>query len=538
MTLRRLLLAAACAVLPTGYALDASAQGTIRIGMTAADIPLTHGQPDQGFEGNRFTGIPLYDSLTAWDHTRGDRPASLVPSLATEWSVDPNDNTRWIFRLRRGVKFHDGSDFNADAVVWNVRKVLDRDAPHFDPRQVGVTASRMPQLRRAEKIDDYTVALITAQPDALLPYNLTNLFMASPTHWEKKRAAAASAEAAWNAFAADPSGTGPFRMARFVPRERAELVRNENYWGNKAKAAGLVLLPIPEANARTAALLSGQVDWIEAPAPDAIPQLRARGMVIYSNVQPHVWPWQPCFAEGSPLADVRVRKAINLGIDREGLKTLLGGLMVPAVGTVQPGHPWWGNPSFQIKYDPEAAKRLLAEAGYGPQRPLSIKVQISASGSGQMQPLPMNEYLQANLKQIGVNVEFDVLEWNTLFTNWRRGCKDASARGAHAINVSFAAMDPFFGFVRFADSKMAPPVSNNWGHFNDPRFDALVAEVRQAFDPAARDAAIARLHTAMVDEALFIWIAHDVGPRAMSPRVRGFVQPQSWFVDVTLPYIQ
>jgi ABC-type transport system substrate-binding protein len=280
------------------------------------------------------------------------------------------------------------------------------------------------------------------------------------------------------------------------------------------------------------------VDWIEAPAPDAIPQLRARGMVIHSNVQPHVWPWQPCFAEGSPLADVRVRKAINLGIDREGLKTLLGGLMVPAVGTVQPGHPWWGNPSFQIKHDPEAAKRLLAEAGYGPQRPLTIKVQISASGSGQMQPLPMNEYVQASLKEIGVNVEFDVLEWNTLFTNWRRGCKDASARGAHAINVSFAAMDPFFGFVRFADSKMAPPVSNNWGHFNDPRFDALVAEIRQAFDPAARDAAIARLHTAMLDEALFIWIAHDVGPRAMSPRVRGFVQPQSWFVDVTLPYIQ
>jgi peptide/nickel transport system substrate-binding protein len=538
MTLRRLLLAAACAALPAGYALDASAQGTIRIGMTAADIPLTHGQPDQGFEGNRFTGIPLYDSLTAWDLTRGDRATPLVASLATEWAVDANDKTKWIFRLRQGVKFHDGSDFNADAVVWNVRKVLDREAPHFDPRQVGVTATRMPTLRRAEKIDDYTVALYTSEPDSLLPINLTNLFMASPTHWERKRAAAASAEAAWNAFAADPSGTGPFRMTRFVPRERAEYVRNDAYWGNKAKAERIVLLPIPEANARTAALLSGQVDWIEAPAPDAIPQLRARGMRIESNTQPHVWPWQPCFADGSPLADVRIRKAINLGIDREGLKTLLGGLMVPAVGTVQPGHPWWGNPSFQIKHDPEAAKRLLAEAGYGPQRPLTLKVQISASGSGQMQPLPMNEFIQQNLREIGVNVEFDVIEWNALFTNWRRGCKDPSARGAHAINVSFAAMDPFFAMVRFWDSKMAPPVSNNWGHFSNPRFDAMVAEARTSFDAAARDAALARLHAAGVDEALFIWIAHDVAPRAMSPRVRGFVQPQSWFVDLTLPYIQ
>ncbi|MCS6854956.1 MAG: ABC transporter substrate-binding protein [Elioraea sp.] len=539
MTLRRFLLAAAIGLLPGLAAGNAAAQGTIRIGMTAADIPLTHGQPDQGFEGNRFTGIPLYDSLTAWDLTRADRPTPLVPSLATEWSVDPNDKTRWIFRLRQGVKFHDGSDFNADAVVWNVRKVLDRDAPHFDPRQVGVTATRMPTLRRAEKIDDYTVALITSEPDSLLPINLTNLFMASPAHWERKRAAAPNAEAAWNAFAADPSGTGPFRLVRFVPRERVEYVRNENYWGEiKARAERIVLLPIPEANARTAALLSGQVDWIEAPAPDALPQLRARGMQIYSNVQPHVWPWQPCFAEGSPLADVRVRKALNLAIDREGLKTLLGGMMVPAVGTVQPGHPWWGNPSFQIRYDPAEARRLLAEAGYGPQRPLNLKVQISASGSGQMQPLPMNEFIQQNLRAIGVNVEFDVLEWNTLFTNWRRGCKDPSARGAHAINVSFAAMDPFFAMVRFWDSKMAPPVSNNWGHFSDPRFDAMVAEARNAFDPVQRDAALARLHAAGVDEALFIWIAHDVGPRAMSPRVRGFVQPQSWFVDLRLPFIQ
>ena len=541
MTLRRRLLPLAAtflaaAVLP-GLA-AAQGGGTIRIGMTAADIPLTHGQPDQGFEGNRFTGIPLYDPLIAWDLSRGDRPTPLVPGLALEWKVDEADKTRWVFALRRGAKFHDGSDFNADAVVWNVRKVLDREAPHYDPRQVGLTASRMPALRRAEKVDEHTVALITAEPDSFLPYNLTNLFMASPAQWEKLRATAPNAEAAWNAFAATPSGTGPFRMARFVARERAEYVRNDAYWGDKAKAERIVLLPIPDANARTAALLSGQVDWIEAPSPDAVPQLRARNMAITQNVQPHFWPWQPCFVGDSPLKDVRVRKALNLGVDREGLKQLLGGFMVPAVGTVQPGHPWWGNPSFQIKTDKAEARRLLAEAGYGPQRPLTVKVQISASGSGQMQPLPMNEFIQQSLKEVGVNVEYDVVDWNTLFTNWRRGCTDATARGAHAINVSISTMDPFFALARFYDSRMAAPASNNWGFFNDPRFDALIREARNTFEPAARDAALGRLHAAGVDEALFIWFAHDVSPRAMSPRVKGFVQPQSWFVDVKLPYIQ
>ncbi|MFN9093046.1 MAG: ABC transporter substrate-binding protein, partial [Alphaproteobacteria bacterium] len=102
----------ACLVaLPVLGASVAEAQGTLRIGMTAADIPLTHGQPDQGFEGNRFTGIPLYDSLTMWDLSSADRPSVVIPGLATEWAVDANDRTRWVFRLRRGVKFHDGSDF-------------------------------------------------------------------------------------------------------------------------------------------------------------------------------------------------------------------------------------------------------------------------------------------------------------------------------------------------------------------------------------------------------------------------------------------
>jgi peptide/nickel transport system substrate-binding protein len=543
MTFRRTLLTTFLALTPLLTTLGlapvaAQAQGTIRIGMTAGDIPLTHGQPDQGFEGNRFTGIPIYDALTAWDLTSADKPSELIPGLAESWEVDAKDRTRWVFHLRHGVKFHDGSDFNADAVLWNLGKVLDREAPQFDARQVGLTVSRVPTLKRGEKIDDYTVALYTSEPDSFLPFNLTNLFMASPAQWRKLRAGAPNAEAAWNAFAATPSGTGPFRVTRLVPRERLELARFDGYWGQKAKAERIILLPIPEANARTAALLSGQVDWIEAPAPDAVPQIRSRGFAIAQNIQPHVWPWQPCFAPGSPLADVRVRRALNLGIDRDGLKQLLGGMMVPATATVEPGHPWYGNPSFRIRTDKAEARRLLAEAGYGPNHPLSLKVQISTSGSGQMQPLPMNEYLQQDLKEIGVNVEFDVIEWNTMTVNWRQGCTHPSAHGANLINVSFAAMDPFFAMVRFWDSKMAPPVSNNWGFFNDPRFDAMIREARTTFEPAARDAALARLHAAGVDEALFIWIAHDVAPRAMSPRIRGYVQAQSWFVDLRLPYIQ
>jgi len=510
--------------------------------MTAADIPRTLGQPDQGFEGNRFTGIPIYDSLTQWDLSKANGASVLIPGVATEWKVDDADKTKWVFRLRPGVKFHDGSSFNADAVVWNVHKVLDKAAPHFDPSQVGVTASRMPTLRIARKIDDMTVELTTSEPDSFLPINLTNLFMASPAHWEAKlKAVPASvtdpperSKQAWAAFAADPSGSGPFRVTRFVSRERLELAKFPEYWDEKRrpKIDKVVLLPLPEANARTAALLSGQVDWIEAPAPDAASQIKQRGFSIYQNAQPHVWPWQLSFVEGSPWLDKRVRHAANLCVNRSEMKELLSGMMAEATGTYEPGHPWRGNPKFQIKYDPAAAKKLMQEAGHSAAKPLKVKVQTSASGSGQMQPIPMNEYMQQALKECFFDVELDVIEWNTLFTNWRVGAKDQTARGANAINVTYAAMDPFFGMVRFTSTKTFPPVSNNWGYFGNEEFDKLIADARTAFDAKTRDAALAKLHERIVEEAPFVWVAHDVGPRAMSAKVKNVVQPQSWFIDL------
>src|SRR3981189_1012757 len=272
-TIAAMMLATAAAALPQ----IAGAETVLRIGMTAADIPRTLGQPDQGFEGNRFTGLTMYDALTMWDLSAADKPSVMIPGLATEWAVDDADKKKWTFTRRPGVTFHDGSPFNADAVVWNIEKVLKQDAPQFDPSQVGVTASRMPTLAAARKIDDMTGELTTKEPDSFLPINLTNLFMASPSKWQKLFEAAegadakAKSQAAWGAFAKDASGTGPWKMSSFTPRERLELVKNDKYWNKDRipKVDKMVLLPMPEANARTAALLSGQVDWVEAPAPDA-----------------------------------------------------------------------------------------------------------------------------------------------------------------------------------------------------------------------------------------------------------------------------
>jgi ABC-type transport system substrate-binding protein len=296
----------------------------LRIGMTAADIPRTLGQPDQGFEGNRFTGIPIYDALTHWDLSKEKEPSVLIPGLATEWKVT-DDKTKWQFKLRPGVKFHDGSDFNAAAVVWNVQKVLDKSAPHFDPSQVGVTASRMPTLRSARMVDDMTVELTTSEPDSFLPINLTNLFMASPTHWDAKLKAvpasvtdaAERAKQAWAAFAADPSGSGPFRVTRFVSRERLELAKNPAIGTRSAGRRSIAWCSCrcPRQRPHGGALVGpGRLD--RGPGPGRVPQIKSRGFAIYQNAQPHVWPWQLSFAEGSPWLDKRVRHAANLCVNR------------------------------------------------------------------------------------------------------------------------------------------------------------------------------------------------------------------------------
>ncbi|MCK8783789.1 ABC transporter substrate-binding protein [Roseomonas sp. NAR14] len=522
----------------TGAPPALAAEKVVRVGMTAGDIPRTHGQPDQAFEGVRVAALTLYDALTVWDYDTG---TTLRPCLATDWRVDEADRTKWVFRLRPGIRFHDGAAFDAEAVVWNVRKVLDRDAPHFDPSQVGQTVSRMPTLRSARAIDALTVELATAEPDAFLPLNLSNLFFASPAHWQAKLAAvpatvtepAQRAAQAWEAFARDPSGTGAWRLAVLVPRQRLELVRNPDYWDRDRvpKLDRLVFLPLIDHSARAAALLSGQVDWIEAPAPDVIDSMKARGFRIVTSRMAHVWPWQPSLLEGSPWRDKRVRQAANLCVDRGDLVVLNGGLAEPAAGQVRRDHPWFGNPGFRLRHDPAEARRLMEAAGYSAQRRAAVTVLVTPGGSGQMQSLPMNEYLQQAMGQCHFDVKLEVLEWGTLFTNWREGPRAPAARGANATNVSIATIDPFFAIARFADSRMAPPVSNNWGFVNDPELDRLTAAARLAFGPGALDQAVARIHERLVDEAMMLWFVHDVSPRALGPRLAGYRAPNGFFVD-------
>src|SRR5499433_4502062 len=210
--------------------------GVLRIGMTAADIPYTPGQPDQGGEGLRFIGYQMYDALINWDLSQGDRLPDLVPGLAESWEVSKEDNTKWIFHLRRGVKFHDGTAFNADAVIWNMERIRNKDAPQFDLKQATFVDFNIPLLQSWRKLDDFTVEFTTIRPTSFVPYQLSFVLFSSTTQWEKMGHD-------WGKVAMQLAGTGPFRLTRLVPRERAELETFPEYWNlqRRPKVERLIL---------------------------------------------------------------------------------------------------------------------------------------------------------------------------------------------------------------------------------------------------------------------------------------------------------
>jgi peptide/nickel transport system substrate-binding protein len=531
---RRALLAAAAGglSLPTTAAGPAGVQAerVVRYGISMADIPQTTGQPDRGAGAYQFTGHTLYDPLVAWEMDVADRPGKLVPGLATSWETDPADRRRWVFRLRENVRFHDGSAFDADAVVWNLDKALNPQAPHFDNRQAAQVRPRLPSVASWRKLDATTVEVATKAVDSFFPYQMPWFLISSPAQYERLGRN-------WDRFAQEPSGTGPFRLARLVPRERAELVRNADYWNpaRMAKADRIVLVCAPEAVTRTNALLTGQVDAIEAPAPDLLPRLRASGARLVQNVTPHVWNYHLSLLEGSPWRDIRLRRAANLAIDRDEVVALLNGLAKPAAGVVDPSSPWFGRPEFAVRTDLDAARKLVADAGYGPRNPLRTRFIVPTGGSGQMQSLPMNEYVQSAWREVGIAVEFQAVELEVLYTCWRQGAAGEIARagGVSANNVAYLTSDPLYAFIRFFHSNQIAPTGVNWSHYRDAGMDRMLDAATASFDTAEQDAIMRRVHEKAVNEALWVFVVHDTNPRALARGVRGYTQAQHWFQDLT-----
>jgi peptide/nickel transport system substrate-binding protein len=314
-------------------------------------------------------------------------------------------------------------------------------------------------------------------------------------------------------------------------------LRNTSYWNpaRMAKLDRIVLVCAPEAVTRSNALLTGQVDLIETPAPDIVGRLRQSGARIVENVTPHVWNYHLSLLEGSPWRDIRLRQAANLAIDRAGVVALMNGLAKPAVGVVDPSSPWFGNPSFKIRHDPAEARRLLSAAGFTPRNPLRTKFIVATGGSGQMLSMPINEFIQQSWREVGIEVEFVPVELEVLYTCWRQGTAGELARtnNVTANNVAYVTSDPLYALIRFFHSNQIAPTGVNWSHYRDAEMDQLIDTALNTFDAAEVDRLMAKVHEKAVNEALLVFVVHDTNPRALGRNVRGYTQAQHWFQDLT-----
>ncbi|OAI39071.1 hypothetical protein AYO38_08350 [bacterium SCGC AG-212-C10] len=494
--------------------------GTLVIGMSAANIPIPDTSPTEGYEGFRFVGFQLYDGLVDWDPKNGvDHVTEVKPALAESWTIS-DDHLTWSFKIRPGVTFHDGTPVDAAAIQFAYDRILNKDFQYYNTTVAagiagfGLTAG----LKSYKATGDMAFDITTTAPDAFLLEKIAHVLIPSPTQVKKLG----------DKFVTQPVGSGPFMFKSLTAGQSMTMSKNPNYWGDKAHVDEVILRPMAEPSTRLAALRSGEVDWIETPPPEAKEALEKSGFQIFLKEYPHAWPWVLDFftkEPNDPIANKLVRQAINYAIDRESLcKDLLNGVCQPAYAYVYPGHNWYGSDTKPYSYDPKKAKELLKEAGY----PNGFKMTVitSASGSGQMWPPQMNDFLAQNLKAVGIDLTVQVQEWNSLITSYVS--KDWN--GAEANNISLAFMDP---------SQFVSPFQTqlSLGGYSNPELDKLFAQAAAEFDKPKQNAILQKAHSIVVDESPWIFIVHDLNLRSMAPYVKGFVPNQSWFADLTTIYL-
>jgi peptide/nickel transport system substrate-binding protein len=515
--------ASVASTLGVASALPASAAsgsgGTLIVGMTAGNLPSLDTQLAglQGYEGYRFVGNSLYDGLTRFNLLQSTQVPGIIPDLATSWSANA-DATVWTFKLRSGVTFQDGTPFNADAVIFNLDRDYNPSFPFYSAAVAAQAQTLTSGIQSYTKIDDSTVQLTTKTPDSHLPSDLATLYFASPTAVQKEGN---------TGFNLKPVGTGPFKFVSETTGQQLVLGPNKQYWAGAPKLAKLILKPIPDPTARIAALRSGSVNWIEYPTPDDIASLKASGFQIKENTYDHIWPWIFDTTQ-KPWDNVKVRQAANYAINRQAMATaLLHGTAAPAYQLIPQANAAYSASNFTYSYDPAKAKALLKAAGYP--NGFTATVSYPTSGSGNMIPGPMNEELQHDLAAVGIHINLMPMEWATMITQFETGKVPG---GASATNISLSFQQEAFWQYSFLGGS---PI--NIAHYNDPQVNALLTQAQSVTDPVARNKLYTQAGNIITQSAPWLFVVNDKNPRALATSVHGFIEPKSWFVNLTTVWV-
>ena len=449
----------------------------------------------------------MYESLV----TR-DPDMNLLPELAVSW--ESNDNV-WTFNLRQGVKFHGGEDFTADDVAFTLDRAK-HEASDYKEQVASITSVKI--------VDDHTIELITDGPNPILPNQLTSLFIVD-SGWAEENGVVAPQDFAGGeeSFAArNANGTGPFKLVSRAPDELTEMEANAEWWGKDEFPGNIDRLeyrPIANAATRVAALLSNEVDFVLDPPLQDLKRIEgadglkvttvAQVRTIFFGMDAGVEELRTSDVKGkNPFADVKVREAMNLAIDRSAIqRVVMEGLSYPAGMITSPGV--LGNTPEQdaeIPFDVDKAKALMAEAGY----PDGFSVRLDCPNNRYNNDEKICQAAVGMLAKIGVNVSLDAIPKSQHFPKIQNRETDF-----YMLGWGVPTLDSHYVFSYLLD------VEGSWNAagYNNPKVNDITAAIASEIDLEKRTTMIDEAWTEVRNDMPYIPIHHQVIAWGMSENV-------------------
>jgi peptide/nickel transport system substrate-binding protein len=444
-------------------------------------------------------GVSMFDSLVGRDAEN-----RLIPQLAESWKL--LDETTWQFTLRKGVVFHDGEPFNAEAVRFTIRRVL-------DPDQKSPNRANIAEIARVDVLDDSTINIVTRQPYAPLLSRLIDFPIVPPKYTTEKGN---------QVFALRPVGTGPFKFVELVKDDRLVVEAFDRHWRGAPRIRRIVFKPIPEPFTRAAALRNNEVDLVTTLPPNLARELERVAGIKVQRV-PSTWIiYLGLNAFRKPLSDVRVRQALNYATDVDAIiRNVLDGNGRKVEGPFTP--QMFGYDASVKGYgpDPARARRLLAEAGY----PDGLDVVLDAPAGRYQGDKEIAEALGGQWQKAGFRPKVQVAEWGAYFKRYL----GKQFQDAYLLGLG--------GPMQDADELYNLVSSRGRGlYYKNERIDQLFDLGRSTMDPVKRRRVYLDLARAMVEDATWVFLLQQVDIYGNRERLSWMPRSDQWmlFQDATL----
>ena len=446
----------------------------------------------------------IYDTLVKLSNEM-----TIEPGLATEWTQVDDFTTE--FKLRQGVKFHNGEELKASDVKFTFER-------HINPETAAPAAFMLTTISEIKVIDDYTVHFITKEPCASLLYNLTHVDMGILS--EK------AVTEAGDDYANQPVGTGPFKFVSWKKNQEIRLVRNDEYFKGPAKVANLVIRIIPEGATMIAELQTGGIDMALNIGSQFVPMFQPGTGLKLSQFNTFTIKYLSFDHRVAPFNDVRVRQAINYATNKDAIvKVAYSGAAEPLSGPLPKNINGFNENLVPYEYNVEKAKALLAEAGYADGITTTLYI------SDKEIDTKLATVLQAQLKDVGINVDIQVIEWGTYLQ------KTAEGLPLFLLGWTTVTADADNGlYANFHSSAWGS--QGNRTFYKNEKVDELLDGGRAEFDQEKRKAMYQEACQIIYDEAGWDFLAAELYNLGMRENVYGFVPMSTTFFDLSTVYFE